>query len=149
MKQLIDILIVASSFPACQTLYGSRNNEYVSKMRHEYELLRVTEAYSGATIGNVRLVNLPNGARVSTYGPASTAEYGFVDLDAPLLEQLIKQFRLRPDQAAGVLEKHSIEAINRHLYDIRTKALDCKVKNPGSYTAKVFGLGITKEKNEK
>lgn len=58
----------------------------------------------------------------------------------PLLERLVKQFRLRPDQAAEVLEKHSIEVINRQLYDIHTKANDGKVKNLGSYTAKVFGL---------
>lgn len=64
----------------------------------------------------------------------------------PLLERLVKQFRLRPDQAAQVLEMHSIEVINRQLYDIHTKAADGKVKNLGSYTAKVFGLETTKEK---
>jgi plasmid replication initiation protein len=58
----------------------------------------------------------------------------------PLLERLVKQFRLRPDQAAKVLEIHSVEVINRQLYDIHTKAADGKVKNLGSYTAKVFGL---------
>jgi plasmid replication initiation protein len=58
----------------------------------------------------------------------------------PLLERLVKQFRLRPDQAEKVLEMHSIEVINRQLYDIHTKATDGKVKNLGSYTAKVFGL---------
>lgn len=62
----------------------------------------------------------------------------------PLLERLIKQFRLRPDQAAKVLEMHSIEVINRQLYDIHTKSADGKVKNLGSYTAKVFGLETTK-----
>lgn len=62
----------------------------------------------------------------------------------PLLERLVKQFRLRPDQAAQVLEMHSIEVVNRQLYDIHTKAADGKVKNLGSYTAKVFGLEITK-----
>lgn len=58
----------------------------------------------------------------------------------PLLERLIKQFRLRPDQASKVIETHSVEVINRQLYDIHTKATDGKVKNLGSYTAKVFGL---------
>jgi plasmid replication initiation protein len=62
----------------------------------------------------------------------------------PLLERLIKQFKLRPDQAAKVLESYSSEVINRQLYDIHTKAADGKVKNLGSYTAKVFGLEITK-----
>ncbi len=62
----------------------------------------------------------------------------------PLLERLVKQFRLRPDQAAKVLEMHSIEVINRQLYDIHTKVTDGKVKNLGSYTAKVFGLETTK-----
>lgn len=60
----------------------------------------------------------------------------------PLLERLVKQFRLRPDQAEKVLEMHSIDVINRQLYDIHTKATDGKVKNLGSYTAKIFGLNI-------
>ena len=58
----------------------------------------------------------------------------------PLLERLTKQFRLRPDQAEKVLETYSTEVINRQLYDIQAKANDGKVKNLGSYTAKVFGL---------
>ena len=61
-----------------------------------------------------------------------------------LHERLVKQFRLRPDQAAAVLASHSIETINRQLYDVQTKAADGKVKNLGSYTAKVFGLNTTK-----
>jgi len=64
-----------------------------------------------------------------------------------LHERLVKQFRLRPDQAAKVLELHSDEVINRQLYDIHTKAADGKVKNLGSYTAKVFGLGNVSGKN--
>ena len=63
-----------------------------------------------------------------------------------LHERLVKQFRLRPDQAAAVLASHSLETINRQLYDIQTKAADGKVKNLGSYTAKVFGLAVTKGK---
>lgn len=61
-----------------------------------------------------------------------------------LHERLVKQFRLRPDQAAAVLASHSIETINRQLYDVQTKAADGKVKNLGSYTAKVFGVNTTK-----
>lgn len=57
-----------------------------------------------------------------------------------LHERLVKQFRLRPDQADAVLATHSSETINRQLYDIQTKAADGKVKNLGSYTARVFGL---------
>ena len=57
-----------------------------------------------------------------------------------LHERLVKQFRLRPDQADTVLSTHSAEVINRQLYDIQAKAVDGKVKNLGSYTAKVFGL---------
>lgn len=57
-----------------------------------------------------------------------------------LHERLVKQFRLRPDQADKVIETHSADTINRQLYDIHTKAADGKVKNLGSYTAKVFGL---------
>lgn len=62
-----------------------------------------------------------------------------------LHERLIKQFRLRADQADQVLALHSVETINRQLYDIQAKATDGKVKNLGSYTAKVFGL-MTKGK---
>ena len=57
-----------------------------------------------------------------------------------LHERLVKQFRLRPDQADTVLATHSAEVVTRQLYDIQTKAVDGKVKNVGSYTAKVFGL---------
>ena len=57
-----------------------------------------------------------------------------------LHERLIKQFRLRADQADTVITSHSAETINRQLYDIQTKAADGKVKNIGSYTARVFGL---------
>lgn len=62
------------------------------------------------------------------------------ELIMPSLERLIKQFRLRSDQAEKVLEMHSIDTINRQLYDIQVKAAEGKVKNLGSYTAKVFGL---------
>lgn len=58
----------------------------------------------------------------------------------PLHERLVKQFRLRPDQADKVIEVHSTESINRQLYDIHAKLIDGKVSNLGSYTAKVFGL---------
>ncbi|MBC3795109.1 replication initiation protein [Spirosoma utsteinense] len=57
-----------------------------------------------------------------------------------LHERLIKQFRLRPDQADVVLSNHSVEVITRQLYDVQVKVADGKVKNVGSYTAKVFGL---------
>jgi len=57
-----------------------------------------------------------------------------------LHERLVKQFRLRVDQADMVIAAHSAETINRQLYDIQTKAADGKVKNIGSYTARVFGL---------
>ncbi len=66
-----------------------------------------------------------------------------------LHERLVKQFRLRPDQADQVLATHSVETINRQLYDIQAKALDGKVKNLGSYTAKVFGLETTKGKENR
>lgn len=68
------------------------------------------------------------------------------ELAMPLLERLVKQFRLRPDQATKVLEMYSVEVINRQLYDIHTKAADGKVKNLGSYTAKVFGLEMMPKK---
>ncbi|RYZ85183.1 MAG: RepB family plasmid replication initiator protein [Proteobacteria bacterium] len=55
-------------------------------------------------------------------------------------ERLIKQFRLRSDQAEQVLANHSTETITRQLYDVQVKIADGKVKNIGSYTAKVFGL---------
>lgn len=64
-----------------------------------------------------------------------------------LHERLVKQFRLRPDQADAVLDTQSVEVINRQLYDIQTKAADGKVKNLGSYTAKVFGLPTKGKEN--
>lgn len=57
-----------------------------------------------------------------------------------LHERLVKQFRLRPDQADIVLSTHSVEVVTRQLYDVQVKVADGKVKNVGSYTAKVFGL---------
>lgn len=65
-----------------------------------------------------------------------------------LHEKLVKKFRLRPDQAQEVIDKHSAEVINRQLYDVEIKIADGKVKNIGSYTAKVFGLAITKKAKE-
>ncbi len=65
-----------------------------------------------------------------------------------LHERLVKQFRLRPDQADTVLATHSAEIITRQLYDVQIKVADGKVKNVGSYTAKVFGLE-TKGKGKK
>ncbi len=64
-----------------------------------------------------------------------------------LHERLVKQFRLRPDQADTVLATHSVEVVTRQLYDVQVKVADGKVKNVGSYTAKVFGLE-TKGKEE-
>ena len=65
-----------------------------------------------------------------------------------LHEKLVKKFRLRPDQAQEVIDNHSAEVINRQLYDVEIKVADGKVKNIGSYTAKVFGLVITKKAKE-
>lgn len=59
---------------------------------------------------------------------------------ASLHERMVKQFKLRTDQADAVLATHTVETINRQLYDIQTKAAAGSVKNVGSYTAKVFGL---------
>lgn len=61
-----------------------------------------------------------------------------------LFERLVTQFRLRPDQATQIIETHSIEVINRQLYDISLKHSNNKIKNVGSYTAKIFGLEIKK-----
>lgn len=60
---------------------------------------------------------------------------------ASLRERLTGQFRLRPDQADQVLTLHSEEIINKQLYDIQIKTAEGKIKNIGSYTAKVFDLG--------
>ncbi len=59
---------------------------------------------------------------------------------AALHERMVKQFKLRTDQADEVLATHTVETINRQLYDIQTKTAAGSVKNVGSYTAKVFGL---------
>jgi plasmid replication initiation protein len=69
------------------------------------------------------------------YSPKVTPEFM-----TPIFDRLVKQFRLRADQANKVVELHSVETINRQLYDIQMKLNDGKVKNLGSYTAKVFGL---------
>jgi plasmid replication initiation protein len=66
-----------------------------------------------------------------------------------LHERLVKQFRLRIDQADQVLTLHSVETINRQLYDIQTKIAGGSVKNIGSYTAKVFGLETKGKKDGK
>ena len=66
-----------------------------------------------------------------------------------LHERLVKQFRLRVDQADQVLALHSVETINRQLYDIQTKVAGGSVKNIGSYTAKVFGLETKGKKDGK
>lgn len=58
-------------------------------------------------------------------------------------EQLVKEFRQRPDQADAILAKHTVESINKHMYDIKTAVRDNKVKNLGAYTAKIFGV-VTK-----
>lgn len=58
-----------------------------------------------------------------------------------LRERLISQFRLRSDQADEILAVHSAEVINKQLYDIQIKTAEGKIKNIGSYTAKVFNLG--------
>lgn len=58
----------------------------------------------------------------------------------PLIEKLVKQFRLRPDQATKVIEMHLTESINRQLYDIHLKITNGEIKNVGSYTAKVFNV---------
>lgn len=65
-----------------------------------------------------------------------------------LHERLVKQFRLRPDQADTVLSAHSAEIITRQLYDVQIKVADGKVKNVGSYTAKVFGLETKGKENK-
>lgn len=65
-----------------------------------------------------------------------------------LLERLVRQFRLRPDQPTKGLEMHSAEVINHQLYAIHSKAADGKVKTPGSYTAKVVGLETAKQKHK-
>ncbi len=71
------------------------------------------------------------------YQPKSESE---LEITTHLHERLIKQFRLRSDQADVIINKYSLEVINRQLYDIHIKANDGKVNNIGSYTAKVFGL---------
>lgn len=58
-------------------------------------------------------------------------------------EQLVKEFKQRPDQADAIIAKHSSEDINRHMYAIKNALRDGKVKNLGAYTAKVFGV-VTK-----
>jgi plasmid replication initiation protein len=62
------------------------------------------------------------------------------DTTTVLFSRLVNDFRLRRDQAAVVLERHSVPEINKALYDISVKAADGSVANIGAYTAKVFNL---------
>jgi plasmid replication initiation protein len=59
---------------------------------------------------------------------------------ASVFGRLVNDFRLRKDQAAKVVEKYSIQEINKTLYDISLKMSDGTITNLGAYTAKVFGL---------
>lgn len=64
----------------------------------------------------------------------------FRDDSAAMFGRLVNEFRLRKDQAILVVEKFSLQEINKALYDIRLKMSGNEVKNLGAYTAKVFGL---------
>jgi plasmid replication initiation protein len=64
----------------------------------------------------------------------------FKDESAVVFGRLVNEYRLRKDQAVQVIEKYSVQEINKALYDIRVKMASNEVKNIGAYTAKVFGL---------
>jgi plasmid replication initiation protein len=55
-------------------------------------------------------------------------------------EQLIKQFKLRPDQADNIIARFSVEEIKKHIHAIIVTLSDGKVRNVGAYTAKIFGV---------
>lgn len=57
---------------------------------------------------------------------------------AQLYEQLVKQFKQRPDQADAILERYSIEEIKKQIHAIIIAISDKKVRNVGAYTAKIF-----------
>lgn len=71
--------------------------------------------------------------------PVEQVEFEVFYKPKPEAEPATPLPELPPDQAAKVLAVYSVEVINRQLYDIHTKAADGKVKNLGSYTAKVIG----------
>ncbi len=62
------------------------------------------------------------------------------DRNTNIFSRLVNDFRLRRDQASRVMEKFSIQEINKTLYDISLKVSDGTITNLGAYTAKVFGL---------
>ena len=57
-----------------------------------------------------------------------------------IVERLTTDFRMRRDQVEEVIQKFSIQDINRTLYDINLKMKSNEVANIGAYTAKTFGL---------
>lgn len=57
-----------------------------------------------------------------------------------IVERLTTDFRLRRDQMEEIIQKFSIQDINRTLYDINLKMKSNEITNIGAYTAKTFGL---------
>lgn len=60
----------------------------------------------------------------------------------PILSRLIKDFKLRQDQAAQILNTFPIVEISKKLYDIKLLIMNGKVGNIGAYTMTYFGLPI-------
>ena len=58
----------------------------------------------------------------------------FSDSEAMLFERLVNKCKLRKDQVVKVMESHSVEEINKILYQVSLT----KPKNIGAYCAKIF-----------
>lgn len=55
-----------------------------------------------------------------------------------IIERLIDRLKLRKDQALAILEKYTIEEINKMVYEMSLSK--DKIKNVGAYAAKLFGV---------
>jgi plasmid replication initiation protein len=76
---------------------------------------------------------------VSTEGVVNS-EINNTDGVKRILERLTTDFRLRRDQADEIINKFTVQEINRTLYDINLKMKSNEISNIGAYTAKTFGL---------
>lgn len=58
--------------------------------------------------------------------------------NAPVLNRLITEFKLRKDQAIYIMNNNSLQDINKTLYFIHIDKMNGKIKNLGAYTSKIF-----------
>ena len=103
-------------------------------MAFEYKLKK-----TGRRISDIEfLVNRQAAATTTSSAATSTVVVPTDEATLRLRERLVKDFKLREDQAHTILKKFPQQEINRTLYDISLKKKD--IINIGAYTAKTFGI---------